>query len=152
MAKGTRSENYPFGLTREQYDKWLAYLISAWGSSTGIEYFAPSRREDPQLNQWWATLLRLSSSPGNIRLVLEALRDIDVRPLLPQISVPSLILHRKDDIAIRVEAGRYMARHIPGCDYFELNGQDHWWWIGDVDPITEQIERFTQKMAGIKKY
>jgi pimeloyl-ACP methyl ester carboxylesterase len=100
------------------------------------------------LRQWWATLLRLSSSPDNVRLVLEALRDIDVRSLLPEIKVPSLILHRKDDSAIRVKAGRYMARHIPDSDYVELDGQDHWWWVGDMDPIIAQIKRFTQKTSG----
>jgi DNA-binding SARP family transcriptional activator/pimeloyl-ACP methyl ester carboxylesterase len=148
MAKGTRSENYHYALTREQYDTWLAQLASEWGGPVGMDYFAPSRRHDPLLRQWWATLLRLSSSPGNVRLVLEALRDIDVRSLLPEIKVPSLILHRKDDSAIRVKAGRYMARHIPDSDYVELDGQDHWWWVGDMDPIIAQIKRFTQKTSG----
>ena len=46
MAKGTPSEDYPYALTREQYDIGLAQLISAWGGPVGIEFFAPSRKND----------------------------------------------------------------------------------------------------------
>ena len=138
----------PYALTRNQYDTWLAQLASEWGGVVGMDYLAPSRRHDPLLRQWWATLLRLSSSPGNVRLVLEALRDIDVRSLLPEIKVPSLILHRKDDSAIRVKAGNYMVRHIQGSNYVATDGQDHWWWVGDVDPIIEQIKGYINTLSG----
>jgi DNA-binding SARP family transcriptional activator/pimeloyl-ACP methyl ester carboxylesterase len=146
MAKGTRSEDYPFALSREQYDKWLARLIGSWGGPVGIDSFAPSRKNDEPFRQWWATLLRLSSSPGNVRLVLEALRDIDVRQLLPRIKVPTLILHRKNDRAIPVAAGRYLAKHIPRSDFIELDGEDHWWWVGDTEPIVRNVESFLRSI------
>jgi pimeloyl-ACP methyl ester carboxylesterase len=114
MAKGTRSEDYPFAWSREQYDKWMARLIGSWGGPVGIDSFAPSRKNDAPFRQWWATLLRLSSSPGNVRLVLEAMRDIDVRQLLPRIKVPTLIFHRKNDRAIPIAAGMYLASIYPG--------------------------------------
>ncbi len=147
MAKGTKSDNYPFALTRSQYDKWLERLISSWGGPCGIGFFAPSRKTDPQLRMWWSDMLKLSSSPGNVRLVLEALRDIDVRPLLPRVKVPALILHRKEDKAVRVGAGRYLSELIPNNQYVELDGADHWWWIADVDAIIHQIRQFCSRFA-----
>jgi pimeloyl-ACP methyl ester carboxylesterase len=39
--------------------------------------------------------------------------EIDVRPILPSIRVPTLIMHRTGDGRVQVEAGRYLARHIP---------------------------------------
>lgn len=147
MAKGTRSKDYPYALTRKQHDKWLAQLIGSWGGPAGIEYFAPSRKNDQMFRQWWATLLRMSSSPGNVRLVLEALRDIDVRNLLKDINVPTLILHRKNDHAIPVAAGRYLAKHIPRSHFIELDGDDHWWWVGDTEPIIKNVKIFLRGLS-----
>ena len=73
-----------------------------------------------------------------MRLALEALRDIDVRSLLPKTKAQTLILHRRNDLAIPVQAGRYLAEQIPRCQYFELDGKDHWWWVGDAMSIIEQ--------------
>ena len=55
----------------------------------GIETFGPSLSSDPQAKAWWAGLLRSASSPGALKAVLDALRDVDVRPHLPQVLVRS---------------------------------------------------------------
>ena len=57
--------------------------------------------------------------------------DMDVRPLLPAIRVPVVILHRVGDVAVDVSHSRYMAQRIPGARYVELPGSDHLPWIGD---------------------
>jgi class 3 adenylate cyclase len=68
--------------------------------------------------------------------------EIDVRPVLATIRVPTLVLHRADDRAIRVEHGRYVAAQIPSAKYVELAGPDHLPWAGDVDPVLDEIEEF----------
>src|SRR5204862_7100552 len=90
----------------------------------------------------WAGLLRAASSPGGIWAVLKALRDTDVRQLLPLVSVPTLVLHRRKDRAVRIEAGRDMASHIPGAEFVELDGNDHWFFAGDQRPALAEIKRF----------
>jgi DNA-binding SARP family transcriptional activator/pimeloyl-ACP methyl ester carboxylesterase len=147
MAKGTRTPDYRWALTSAQYDAWLAQLIASWGEAQALEYFAPSNATDPQLAKWWARTLRLASSPSACKAVLEVLRDIDVRELLPQIDTPTLILHRRDDRAILIQAGRYMAEHIPNAQLVELPGRDHWWWIGDYQPLLTQIEGLLDKIT-----
>ena len=109
MARGCWAPDYPHALQAAQYDTWRRRLVAEWGGPAGIETFAPSISRDPQGRAWWAGLLRAASSPGGISAVLEALRDTDVRHLLPQLSVPTLVLHRRDDLAVRVAAGRDMA-------------------------------------------
>jgi DNA-binding SARP family transcriptional activator/pimeloyl-ACP methyl ester carboxylesterase len=146
LAKGTRSPDYPFALRADQYDRWLQHMLHSWGSPVGIEFFAPSRSNDPALRSWWAELLRLAASPGSMRLVLEILRNIDVRPMLANIRVPALVLHRRDDAAIRVQAGRFLAGRIPGARYVELDGSDHWWWVGDTRTILDEIEDFIGRL------
>jgi pimeloyl-ACP methyl ester carboxylesterase len=52
-----------------------------------------------QARAWWAGLLRAASSPGAVKGVLEAMRDMDVRDILGRISAPTLVLHRRGDRA-----------------------------------------------------
>ena len=51
--------------------------------------------------------------------------EIDIRDVLPAIRVPTLVVHRAGDRVIPVEAGRYLAEHIPDAKYVELAGSDH---------------------------
>lgn len=146
-AKWTRTEDYPWAITPEQYDRWLEYIVKNWGEPLNLDIFAPSRAHEPQLRDWWAKSLRLASSPGGMKAVLEVMRDIDVREILPAIRTPTLILHRKDDKAIRIGAGRYLAGQIPGAKYIELEGQDTWFFVGDSQPILREIKTFVQNLS-----
>jgi pimeloyl-ACP methyl ester carboxylesterase len=122
LAKGTATHDYPHALQASQYNMWLQQLVAGWGGPAGIETFAPSLSGDAQARAWWAGLLRAASSPGAIKGVLAALRDMDVRHLLHQISVPTLVLHRHGDRAVRVGAGRHLASHIAHARFVELDG------------------------------
>ncbi len=142
QAKGVQSADYPWGLTPAQYQRWMERLVKGWGGPINLEYFTPSRAHDPRLQQWWAQTQRLASSPGAVQTILEGIRDRDVRPLLPQIHVPTLILHRRGDRCVPVESGRYLAHHIPQARYAELAGDDHWWWVGDTHLLIDEIAHF----------
>jgi pimeloyl-ACP methyl ester carboxylesterase len=74
--------------------------------------------------------------------VLKALRDTDVRHLLPRVSAPTLVLHRRNDRAVRIEAGRDMAGKITGAQFVELDGDDHWFFAGAQQPVIEAVKRF----------
>jgi len=64
-----------------------------------------------------------------------------VRPILPTIAVPTLVLHRTGDLDSRVEEGRYIAGRIPGARFVELPGADHFPAI-DADQILDEVEEF----------
>jgi len=68
--------------------------------------------------------------------------QIDVRAILPQIRRPTLILHRRGDLAVTCANGRYLADHVPDAEYVELPGADHWLGAGDTDAIVDAIVRF----------
>ena len=70
------------------------------------------------------------------------LAQVDVRPVLPAIHVPTLVLHRTGDAVAPVEHGRYIAAHIPGAKYVEQPGNDHAGWGGDPDATADEIEEF----------
>jgi class 3 adenylate cyclase len=87
-------------------------------------------------------MLRQGASPGANRALLSMNREIDIRPILGAIRVPTLILHNAGDRAVPVEASRYMAEHIPAAKYVELTGDDHAPWVGNADAIVDEIEEF----------
>lgn len=146
LAKGSWAPDYPYALRASQYDAWRQQLVAEWGGPAGIETFGPSLSRDPQARAWWAGLLRAASSPGGIWAVLEALRDTDVRHLLPRVSVPTLVLHRRDDRAVRIAAGRDMARQITGAQFVELDGNDHWFFAGGQQPALDAIKGFVNAL------
>jgi class 3 adenylate cyclase len=68
--------------------------------------------------------------------------EIDVRPILPSIRVPTFIIHRQGDVRVNVEAGRFMARQIPNAKYLEVPGSDHTLWTGETERILDEVEEF----------
>jgi pimeloyl-ACP methyl ester carboxylesterase len=147
LAKGCAAPDYPHALQAGQYDLWLRQLVEVWGGPAGIETFAPSLADDPRARAWWAGLLRAASSPGAIKGVLEALRDTDVRHVLGRISVPTLVLHRRGDRAVRIGAGRHLASRIAQARFVELDGADHWAFAGDQQPVLAEIKQFVGSLA-----
>jgi pimeloyl-ACP methyl ester carboxylesterase len=145
LAKGSRTPDYAFALTSEQYELWKRRLVANWGGPAEIETFAPSLVGDRQAEAWWAGLLRAASSPGAVAGVLDALRDTDVRHLLASVSVPTLVLHRSGDRAVHSEAGRFLAAKIPGARFVEVAGDDHWFWVGDQNPLLRGISEFAER-------
>jgi pimeloyl-ACP methyl ester carboxylesterase len=109
LPKGTASADYGAALTQQQYDRWLKRLTADWGTGRSIATFAPSHADDPTFNNWWARLLRLSSSPGTIADILDQLRNVDVTSLLASVRCPTILIHRRGDRAVRIEASRFMA-------------------------------------------
>lgn len=146
LARGCWAPDYPHALRASQYDAWRQQLVAEWGGPAGIETFAPSLSLDPRARAWWAGLLRAASSPGAIGAVLNALRDTDVRHLLPRVAVPTLVLHRRNDRAVHIAAGREMASQITGAQFVELDGNDHWFFAGAQQPVLEAVKQFVDAL------
>lgn len=135
FARGVRADDYPHMPSERGYAGWLDTLLAGWGGPVSIEYFAPSHANDDEVREGWARYLRAAATPGSIRGILEALGRADVREILPKVRRPTLVIHRRDDRLVRVEAGRDLAARIPGARFVEVPGQDHWWFVGDTAPI-----------------
>ena len=79
----------------------------------------------PEHERWFDEMQRVSTSPENAARLLERGADIDVRSLLPHVSVPTLVLHCDRDRAIPPERGRALAAGIPGARYVSLPSANH---------------------------
>jgi class 3 adenylate cyclase len=136
------SPETPWAPTRETFETWIQTVEREWGGPLGMELFAPSVAHEKRFRDWWARLLRLAASPAAAIALLRMLDEIDVRPVLPTIRIPTLVLHCTGDLVVNVENGRYLARHIPNAKYVELPGADHFPYLGDSDAILAEIEEF----------
>lgn len=138
----TRAEDFPAGTPRAEIERWLDRTVSGWGGPAGLELFAPSATGDQEFASWWAHLLRSGTSP---RAALELMRmylDIDVRPALPTITAPTLVLTRRGDRVAPPSFGQELAKQIPSSRYVELDGDDHLVFTGDQDAVLDQVEEF----------
>jgi pimeloyl-ACP methyl ester carboxylesterase/DNA-binding SARP family transcriptional activator len=145
LARGSAAPDYPWALPASAYDAWLQRLIAGWGGPVGIETFAPSEQDDPALRAWWARIVRHAASPGGLAAILGGLRDADMRADLDRIGVPTLVMHRRGDRAVRFEAGKHLAQKIPGAVWHPLEGADHFWWCGDSAAVIQAIVKFTAR-------
>ncbi len=141
-ARRIQAPDYPWGPTDEQREHFFEEIRRDWGGPVGIEARAPSRAADPEFRDWWGTYLRMGASPGAALALTKMNAQIDVRPILPTIQVPTLVIHRRDDRCLLVEEGRFLAQQIPGAKFVELPGNDHLPFVGDQDAILDEIEEF----------
>jgi pimeloyl-ACP methyl ester carboxylesterase/DNA-binding CsgD family transcriptional regulator len=117
-------------------------IEAGWGSGASLASFAPERVDDPHFRAWWARFERLSASPSAALALARMNAEIDVRPVLKSIRVPTLLLHRSNDARVRIAGGRYLAEHIKGARFVEIPGRDHPIWTGDIDRVVDEIEEF----------
>jgi pimeloyl-ACP methyl ester carboxylesterase/DNA-binding winged helix-turn-helix (wHTH) protein len=141
-ARMMAASDYSFGRTQEQQSLMLGQIVQDWGGPVGIKVLIPSRANDARFRDWWAHYLRASASPQAAALLLRMSADVDIRHVLPSIRVPTLVLHSVNDKTIDVRQGRYLAEHIAGAKYVELQGPDHAPFSSDSEAITDEIEEF----------
>jgi pimeloyl-ACP methyl ester carboxylesterase/DNA-binding winged helix-turn-helix (wHTH) protein len=142
FAKRIRDATYPWGPTLEERQEFYDEILSDWGGPVGLEERAPSVADDPRFREWWATYLRVGASPGAALALTKMNTEIDVRDVLKNVRVPTLVLHRTEDRCLLIEEGRYIASLIPGARFVELQGVDHLPFVGDQDSVLDEIEEF----------
>jgi class 3 adenylate cyclase len=145
-AHYVREDDYPWGFPAASLERVISTVKETWGTGATLEFYAPSRVGDERFRAWWARCERLGVGPDQIEAMrLEVQRDS--RPLLPLISVPTLVLHREGNRYIRLGAGRYLAEHIPDAKFVVLPGDEHLFFAGDTDALVDEIEDF---LTGIR--
>jgi pimeloyl-ACP methyl ester carboxylesterase len=139
-------EDFPWGRSEEWLEEWVQALEYDWGTGVLLRQLAPSRADDEYFRRWWARFERYSSAPGNALAYFRMNVQIDVRPILSTIKVPTLILHRSGDTFRPPGTSRYIAERIPGARYVDLPGIDHLPYVGDGDAIADEIQEFLTGM------
>ena len=84
-------------------------------------------------NKTFNDLQRTSATPETASAFLQSMADIDVRDTASIVTVPTLVMHRKGDLAIPVRFGQQLATQLPNAHLVLLDGSNHWMVTEDED-------------------
>jgi len=150
VARGSWAPDYPWAMTKEQWEKSLERTERTWGTKEWAERRAsilvPSRMGDAAFVRWLGEAWRLGGSPGAAVAFAKSEMNMDVTGVLPAIHVPTLVIHLSDDKNCSIEEGRYIAKRIAGARLLELPGRDHVFFYVD-NQLTDRILGEMQKFA-----
>lgn len=100
---------------------------------------------DANQNRFFNDMQRNSATPDAASRFLAGIGEIDVRDVARKVEVPTLVLHRKGDMAIPVQYGKDCAAELQNARLILLDGNNHWMVSDqeDLDKIIGLIEDFT---------
>ena len=136
-----RSGDAASDLPAEEFDEHERDYRNIWLDGD-ISRVAPSLALDERAAEQAVRFLRLSASPNAAYDTRSRILRLDVRDVLPTVQAPTLIIHRTANQFFAPTHSRYFASHIAGAKLVEMPGDDHLMYIGDTDPILDEIEVF----------
>ncbi len=118
--------DFPGPLDREFWAQRLA-LLKAGEYHTAFELFGARILSEPGCRHLIEIRLRLGreTPPAVFQNFFEGELELEIRHLLPRLGVPTLILHGEEDRLFPVEAGRWMAKQVPGAQFYVFKGRCH---------------------------
>jgi pimeloyl-ACP methyl ester carboxylesterase len=120
----------------------LGLLATHWGLGSDLLTDLFAADADAGTRQALTRYQRAASSAETAVALLRLAYDMDVRPALPRIQAPTLVLARREDRAAPVGQSRLLADEIPGAELVELEGRSHLPAIGDVEAVVGEVRRF----------
>ena len=118
------------------------------GSGTLADIFHPTG--DVEARERFNALHRASAEPEMAARLLELTYALDARPFVDRVGIPVLVLHRKDDFAIRHQQARTLCASLKDAVLTTLPGAAHIPWFGDADGLADAILGFLVGTEGRK--
>jgi pimeloyl-ACP methyl ester carboxylesterase len=140
-ARWLQSDDFPIGIPRAA----LEQLPRAWGRGVLRDLFFPSISRERMDDGTYKAFESLIGSRETIGQIVEMMIETDVRPILPEIQVPALVIHFSGDLAVPIRLGRFVADHLPNAEFIEVNGVDH----ADLSQAPGAIDRVEQFCARV---
>ena len=149
QARWCASDDYPWGLSPETYDRIIEDLSENGPSDEYIRGpgVGLGRTVDQAVVDDLARAMRAAASPSAFAALEAMNRHIDIRNILPAISAPTLVMIRSHDPIAPAEAARDMARRIPKAQIKEYPGETHSFVAKDMDTILADIQSFLTGVA-----
>jgi class 3 adenylate cyclase/alpha-beta hydrolase superfamily lysophospholipase len=150
---GLKTDDYPWGSTPEEVEALRTRTLARWGTEEfareWLRRLAPSEGDDPRQVAWHARLMRASATPSASERFAQMNALMDVRPLLPLLHVPTLVVERKDAIVPKgpvdvpgLEEAEWVAGQIPEARLVVLPGRDYLPWVGDQESLVSEVSEF----------
>jgi class 3 adenylate cyclase len=142
MPRMSKAPDYEWPLSHEERQGNVERLRANWGTGTWVLGLSADMDQDESLRAWASKLERLAASPSTASALFLMNSQVDVRPVLPTIQAPTLVLDRPHDDAIDSRHARYLAEHIPGARLLELPGDNTLPFGAGQDEFVNEVQEF----------
>jgi class 3 adenylate cyclase len=138
----------PVVVADDEWGSWSARRIERMRANVSgevdiLDQVAPSRSDDREFRDWYARAGRLGASPATASRIWESVMSAHPREaLLEQVVAPTLVLHRRDNQFATEHVVGLAGERIPHATVVELEGRDHFPFVGDVDALVAEIAAF----------
>jgi pimeloyl-ACP methyl ester carboxylesterase len=130
-------------ITTDEFKASLISMVRAnWGFGSKVLADIIIPDADATFSKFWVKFQRESTTPEIAAKILELTFKTDVTKILPNLKVPTLVLHRRQDRANPFRLGRELASLIPNARFIPLEGRDHLAWLGDFESVLCPIAEF----------
>jgi pimeloyl-ACP methyl ester carboxylesterase/DNA-binding CsgD family transcriptional regulator len=101
----------------------------------------------PEQIAWFNDLCRKTTSPAIAAELMSVRANVDVTGLLPQVRVPTLVMHARQDAVVPFSEGRFVAAGIPGAQFVELDSRNHV--LLEGEPAWERFQQAVLDFTGV---
>ena len=141
-----RDEDHPFGIPSHLLEGMVTIVERGWGQASEapsyLSVMAPAAHADTRFRDWFARFQRLAGTPTFGAAMTRTAFEWDLRPVLPTIRVPTLVMSHQSRRYVRPEHGRHVAEQIAGARHLDLPGGDNLIYREDADTIVAEISAF----------
>jgi class 3 adenylate cyclase/pimeloyl-ACP methyl ester carboxylesterase len=142
FSRMLEAPDYQAGMPPDLFDALIDQVKVNWGSGRALLPFLQGAPETEAIRQTFARYERGACTPTMAGHILEFTAAIDVRPILPAVLVPTLVLHSTGDPLIGAGHGRYLAEHLSDARLVTADVDYHWTWNGADVWFYDELEEF----------
>ena len=112
-----------------EYDSITELIRAGWGRDNPVfrqiftSRFVPEATSEQMA--WFNDLCLKTASPHNAAELFRCRSEIDIVDVLPRVTMPTLVLHAREDAAVPLSQGQMLAAGIPGAEFVELDSKNH---------------------------
>ena len=134
-----RDDDFPIGAPPELLETWLQQVPDSWGRAVAIPGL--SQDQDERTVAMWARYQRQAASPGTAQALIRMLVTHDVRRVLGDIHVPTLVLAHQPPVETYqpyVANSEFLAERIPDAKLLEIGGDAP----ADMNVFVDEVQEF----------
>lgn len=137
----------PMGGDDKRWKAWLTERITGvWNTERDedvLAQIAPSRARDPSFREWYERAGRVGASPATAARIWESVIRSDAEQTMHRVLAPTLVVHRPNSTYVAPEAVHSVTEALAHATEVEIDGEDHWPFVGDVDAVVAEVAEFT---------
>jgi pimeloyl-ACP methyl ester carboxylesterase/DNA-binding CsgD family transcriptional regulator len=134
-----------------EYEAIVEVLRIGWGKSNPAfrQIFTSRFIPDGTAEQlaWFNELCQKTTTPAMAAELLRLRANMNIVDLLPQVRVPTLVIHAREDNVVPFAEGRLLASSIPDAQFVELPGKNHI--LLEDEPAWPRFQEAVLDFAGV---